>query len=163
MDNYLTKTDKYCFFLKGHFSQWWSSKFFINKIEFKCAEQFMMAEKALIFNDQYHYNLIMKAKKASEHKDLGRQVTNFNKEIWDKSAKDIVYKGNLAKFKQNIALKEILLETHPLKLVEVNPRDKIWGIGLGIDDPRIYNEESWQGLNWLGEVLTKVREDIYNN
>jgi ribA/ribD-fused uncharacterized protein len=66
----------------------------------------------------------------------------------------------MAKFTQDKRLKEILLETGNKTLVEASPYDKIWGIGLAADDKRAKSRSTWQGKNWLGEVLTKVRNDI---
>lgn len=38
-------TDKFVFFLKGPFSQWYKRPFVKNEITYNCAEQFMMSEK----------------------------------------------------------------------------------------------------------------------
>jgi hypothetical protein len=94
-----------------------------------------------------------------EQKALGRQVKNFNVDKWNIIAKDIVYIGCYAKFSQNESLKQMLLETEG-DLVEASPYDKIWGIGLSSDQPEARNRNTWNGTNWLGEVLTKVREDL---
>ena len=59
---------------------------------------------------------------------------------------------------QNPDLKWELLATDGTTLVEENPVDYIWGIGLKKNDPRAKNRATWQGTNWLGETLTKVRE-----
>jgi hypothetical protein len=63
----------------------------------------------------------------------------------------------LVKYLQNENLKKILLETEPYILVEVNPRDKIWGIGMSETDEGIENPENWKGENLLGQVLMDVR------
>ncbi len=55
-----------------------------------------------------------------------------------------------------------LLATEGTLLVEASPYDKVWGVGLGEDDPRIKDPKNWKGTNWLGEVLTKLREDLIN-
>ncbi|RAV02661.1 hypothetical protein DQG13_09125 [Paenibacillus sp. YN15] len=36
----------------------------------------------------------------------------------------------------------------------------MWGVGLEEDDPRIKNRATWRGTNWLGEILTKLREEL---
>jgi ribA/ribD-fused uncharacterized protein len=47
-------------------------------------------------------------------------------------------------------------------LVEASPYDKIWGIGRGEDDPKALSRDTWDGLNWLGEVCTQLREDLFD-
>ena len=47
----------FCFFWKanegnGVFSQWFESKFTVDGVEYSCAEQFMMAEKAKLMGDE---------------------------------------------------------------------------------------------------------------
>ena len=44
--------------------------------------------------------------------------------------------------------------------MEASPTDRIWGIGLSKDDPRASDRNKWRGTNWLGEILTEVREEI---
>ena len=41
-----------------------------------------------------------------------------------------------------------------------NYHDNIWGIGLHKSDSRCKSRDTWQGTNWLGEALTKVRDRI---
>ena len=43
-------------------------------------------------------------------------------------------------------------------LVEASPYDKIWGVGLGVDDPLILDNKNWKGENLLGFILTNVRD-----
>jgi ribA/ribD-fused uncharacterized protein len=120
----------------------------------------MMAEKARMFEDSINLAHIMTSVKPKDQKAYGRKVVGFNKAIWDKEAKNIVYKGNYAKFNQNLDLKKKLLATEGTTLVEASPVDCIWGIGLKADDPRARQRETWLGTNWLGETLTKVRDNI---
>lgn len=152
--------EKFTFFWNGPFSQWHLCKFVVDGIEYNCAEQFMMAEKARLFNDEETEKQIMETKSPREQKKLGRKVKNFDVDKWNESAKKIVYTGNKAKFTQNDYLKQKLLETRGTTLVEASPYDKIWGISLPEDDPRALNRETWKGTNWLGEVLTQLRDDL---
>ncbi|MGA3513605.1 NADAR family protein, partial [Lactiplantibacillus plantarum] len=80
--------------------------------------------------------------------------------IWDEKKFTIVFHGNYLKFSQNTDLKEYLLSTSPLELVEASPYDKIWGIGLKADDPRARYKNTWQGENLLGQALVQVRTSI---
>jgi hypothetical protein len=154
------ETEKFTFFWSGTFSQWHPSPFQIEDIWFNCAEQHMMAGKALLFGDIKTLKKIMDAVEPIDQKRYGRQVINFVKERWDANAKSIVYNGNYAKFTQNEDLKKELLATAGTTLVEASPEDTVWGIGLRKDDPLAQNRATWHGTNWLGEVLTEVRDHL---
>lgn len=119
-----------------------------------------MYHKAILFNDIKIANKILKSESPREQKSLGRKVSNFDINRWNKKAKDVVETGNYCKFTQNNNLKKILLETYPKILVEASPYDKIWGIGLNETDAKRTRPENWPGTNWLGIVLTKVRNKI---
>lgn len=138
--------------------QWYPSEFTVDGIEYNCAEQFMMAQKALFFEDEDTYEEIMDTDDPEEQKRLGRLVQNFDEDRWSEVAIEIVTTGNYAKFDQNPELKEWLLSTGDKILVEASPYDPIWGVGLRENDPRILDREQWQGTNWLGEALSIVRD-----
>lgn len=156
----MPKNDNIIPFLKGKFSQWTISPMIVDDITYNCCEQFMMACKARHFKDNETLCLIMKTDSPFEQKKLGREVKRFNKEEWDKVARDYVFKGNYAKFTQNKELMDKLLGTGDKMLVEANPYDAIWGVALSKDDDRIWDQNQWQGKNWLGEVLMQVRAKI---
>ena len=63
-------------------------------------------------------------------------------------------------FSQVAELKEALLATESTTMVEAAPRDTIWGIGLGAKNPKAMNRQQWRRKNWLGEILTQVRDEI---
>lgn len=158
MDN----SQKYHFFWRGPLSQWRVSHFKEDDIMYCCAEQYMMYKKALLFKDTETANAILETSAPKEHQLLGRQVKNFNQDIWNQHAKDIVYQGNLLKFTQNPKLLDELLATGDKILVEASPIDRIWGIGLDEDAALTTPDVEWEGLNWLGEVLTRVKHHFQN-
>jgi ribA/ribD-fused uncharacterized protein len=152
--------EKFTLFWDGPFSQWYPSKFAVNHLKFNCAEQFMMYGKAVLFHDFETAEQILQAESPKDQKALGRKIRNFDQDIWMLFREGIVYTGSYAKFTQNADLWGILLATKGTTLVEASPYDKIWGIGLGESDPKTLNRTTWNGLNLLGETLTRVREAI---
>lgn len=148
------------FFWKGLLSQWCNRNMTVDGVNYNCCEQYMMAQKAKLFDDEIHYMQIIKSNNPKEQKRLGRKVNGFDKDIWDRNAKDIVFTGNYAKFKQNDDCRQELLNTGNKIIAEASPYDKIWGIGLTSDDPRAKNKSQWPGKNWLGEVLMEVRKQL---
>lgn len=153
-------TDKYIFFWGSNFSQWAKSFFSVNNVQYNCCEQFMMAEKARLFNDENALDLILQSTSPKEQKQIGRQVKGFNIDLWNNNCRDIVYQGNLAKFKQNPSMQKELMETGNRTIVEASPYDKIWGIGLSKEDPQVLDPSKWKGTNWLGIALMQVRSCI---
>ncbi|TND09538.1 MAG: hypothetical protein FD123_1129 [Bacteroidetes bacterium] len=154
--------EKFTFFYrsKSPSSQWYPCIFRVNDVKYNCTEQFMMHQKALLFGDREMADKIMQKTNPRDQKALGRKVRNFDAEVYRVKAKRIVYKGNYAKFAQNENLKKHLLDTTGTSLAEARPTDIIWGIGMTEENPDRFDRSKWRGTNWLGEVLTQVREDL---
>ncbi|GGH57319.1 hypothetical protein GCM10008014_28860 [Paenibacillus silvae] len=154
--------EKFTFFwhTASPFSQWHPADFIVNGLQYTSAEQYMMHQKALLFGDLKIAEQIMSTNSASVQKKLGRQVKGFDQTVWEAECQRIVYEGNQAKFTQNEELLAALLATRGTTLVEASPDDRIWGVGLAEDNPRIRNRSTWRGTNWLGEILTRLREEI---
>jgi ribA/ribD-fused uncharacterized protein len=158
-------TDKFVFFYTTQdcMSNFYPANFNLNGINFTCTEQHMMYSKAKLFGDEQIANQILATNIPGKIKGLGRKVTNFDETKWQQNREIILFEGNLAKFTQNIEIKNQLLSTNPKTLVEASPTDKIYGVGLSIDDSRIDDPNNWKGLNLLGEILMRVREHIIKN
>jgi ribA/ribD-fused uncharacterized protein len=126
---------------------------------FNCCEQWMMACKAILFNDGKTLKKIMDQSSPKQQKDLGRTVANYDQEIWDYYKYNIVLKGNTYKFDQNVDLQNFLTSFNPFTIfAEAAPWDKVWGIGLGPDDPKSLDINTWEGENLLGKVITRLRQ-----
>ena len=89
-------------------------------------------------------------------KKLGRQVKNFDPDVWQENRWAIVLRGNRLKF-TDPSLDNKLLRTDNKTLVEASPYDKIWGIGYEEKDA-LRNKHSW-GENILGKILMEVRHE----
>ena len=142
------------------FSQWWLSPFTLDGIEYKTAEHWMMAQKAILFNDKVQLEKILICKSPAEAKKIGRWIENFNGSLWDTHKYEYVKQGNYYKFSQNPQLKTFLLHTGERILVEASPVDNIWGIGMAKNDANIYNPTQWKGQNLLGFALMEVRDKL---
>ncbi len=148
---------------KSCFSQWYEASFELNGIKYPTAEHYMMAEKARLFKDDDVLAQIIAAEHPGEAKKLGRLVKGFKQEVWFKHRFKIVVKGNAGKFEQNPELKEFLINTGKRILVEASPRDRIWGIGLGQNNPDAANPYKWRGENLLGFALMEARNILIKN
>ena len=156
---YYVHGDYACFY-PGPFSQWYKSPIEDNGITFTCAEQILMYRKADMFGDNFVKEKILATSNPREHKHLGRQVRNFDNKAWLKVRHGIAVEINLLKFTQNPELKELLLGTGDLILVEASLHDTIWGIGRGLDFPYLADKSQWRGENVLGYALTEVKNKI---
>lgn len=145
---------------KSCFSQWFEKGFEHEGITYLTAEHWMMAEKARLFVNEDILSKILKSGSAGEVKKFGRQIINFDADIWDRHKYDIVKKGNYLKFKQNEDLLTFLLSTNNRILVEASPHDNIWGIGMTANDEHIQNPDMWKGQNLLGYALMEVRDSL---
>ncbi len=143
---------------KSCLSQWWPSPFIVGGITYLTAEHWMMAKKALLFEDEATFNLILQTNKPAIAKELGRTVKNFDAKKWAAQSMDIVTAGNRHKFSQHEDLKQFLLYTGNKIIVEASPADFTWGIGLQQDAAEASNPFKWKGPNLLGFALMEVRD-----
>lgn len=180
------------FHLTSPFSNFHPAKFVYKEFTFISNEQFMMFSKAKNFKDEETANKILALNNTHLAKDfiegkisrldiindkemaeqwnklmmgikkLGREVKNYDDEFWSKKRKSVVLFGAREKFKQNDDLKEILMNTGNTTMVEASKFDKIWGIGLSEYDAKKIEPSKWPGLNLLGKVLDKLKEEFRN-
>jgi hypothetical protein len=155
-------TQKRIYFWGGIFSQWAKCDIFdpsLNKT-FNCAEQAMMYYKAMTFQDGEAMREVFKEKDPRNQKAIGRTIKNYDDEIWNEVKYNIVVRNNRLKFLQNPAWRELLIYTDGYDLVEASPYDKIWGVGLGEDNPDILDKSKWKGENLLGKAINDARVSI---
>ncbi len=144
----------------GFLSNWYLSDFQIDGITFTSMEQYMMYKKAICFKDENIANQILAEKNVAKIKELGRLVSDYDEHIWNGVRQIIIYEGLFAKFSQNESLRSKLLDTKYSTLVECAVKDRIWGIGLSMTDPKRLIQTEWQGQNLLGYGLMMVRDRL---
>ena len=144
----------------GYLSNWYMSKFLIDGITYSSMEQYMMFMKAKVFKDEKIAAQILRTSDVAMIKELGRSVSNYNNSVWNGMRQLLVYKGLREKFAQNEDLKKQLLSTGNNYLAECAVNDKIWGIGMSMNDHDRHHIDNWKGQNLLGYTLMIVRGEL---
>lgn len=139
-------------------SQWYPCKFSVGGIEYNCAEQWMMAEKARCAHDEESLGKILASDDPKTIKALGRKVKNLPTAEWNHIANSVVVLGNIHKFGQNPELLRYLFWTGDRVLVEASPTDKRWGIGMSSRTEGVENPHNWHGHNRLGFSIMAARD-----
>lgn len=164
----IRQDDKHVFFYKEWLSNFRKTDFQYdyngegNPRRFFCTEQAFMYCKARYFNDLETAEKIMKTTVPMDAKSLGREVRNYDDSKWDKVRYDYMRDVNLARFTQDGWLNEKILnpEYDGKTFVEASPVDRIWGVGIALEDDAIFDERNWTGRNLLGKALTEVRNTL---
>lgn len=150
-------------------------------------EQFIMHEKAAIFGDEKILSKVMEVndrplaksliegkitaqeiiadkelsdewkKMMLEIKSMGRSVANYDENKWASLRAKVAFRGSYEKFSQNEGIQKALLATSGSMLAESNKYDRVWGIGLWVDEAKNMPPSSWPGENMMGRVLMAVR------
>ncbi len=167
-----------CFYLAEknsdfcQFSLWHKGKpVFINGRCYQTAIQYIMSEKALLFNDFNSYKKIMNESDPAICQKLGDSVENYDDAVWKNSYREILFNANIGKFLSDKTFANALLSTGDSVLLNANPNDDIYGTGiekeeltddhgeLKIPPQNWHKEESdFQAKNELGFVLMAVRD-----
>lgn len=116
----------------GYLSNWYLSDFTVDGVRFSLMEQYMMYKKASIFHDEKTAGEILRISDAGRIKALGRSVRNYDDVIWN-------------------GVRQI---------TECAVQDRIWGIGLSMQDERRFRLDEWRGHNLLGFALMSVRDEL---
>ena len=148
------------FFTKNsQFSNHHPCWFEIDGIRYTSGEQWLMAQKADLFDDRASKAQIMAATDPVEIKALGKEIKDFNHNIWEEKAQSIMETGLDAEFKQNHDLADTLIKMGTKHTIEAS-KDPFWGIGLDLRSESLFNPQMWTGTNTLGKALMTVRSRL---
>jgi len=160
MKEYIPEAFTFFWRKESPFSQHHMCNFYIEEKLYNCSEQWMMEQKALLFDDKETAAKIMQLEYPAAMKRLGRRIQNFDQVVWDEHSYNIVHQGNTHKFLQNITFLNALKNTKGTTLVAGSPHDNIWGIACYATEPAAQRRETWRGSNLLEEILTEIREEF---
>ena len=113
---------------------------------FPTVEHYFHYQKANLFNDRSSKIAILNTSDPLQAKRIGRQVNNFDPEVWNAVAEKHIANGIYLKFSQHPDLEEKLLATGNEDRLEANPYDSKYGIG-----------RDGTGQNLTGKCLMRVR------
>jgi ribA/ribD-fused uncharacterized protein len=166
-ENVFTKTqgNMTAFFTKNSpLSNHSMSPFTAHNISFTSNEQYFIYHKAVKFNDYTTAQKIMQENDPIKIKHLGKQIKNFDINIWKECCIDIMRTGLKHKFDQNDHHRSFLLGTRNNTLIEASPHDSFWGVGKSLWDKDLFNSSTWiaKACNHLGDLLMETRRALKN-
>ena len=128
--------------------------------KYMSVEHYFQSQKCYFAEDQNAIKRMSGAKSSLQCKQIGDSVI-VNSDEWLAEAKREMYKGMKAKFHQNEYARNFLQATGKNHLAEATA-NKVWGTGLKLNDPNNSMRNKWTGQNVTGEILTKLRDELFN-
>lgn len=132
-----------------------------------CSEQWFMFRKAWRFADADAMAALLEPGLAPiDYKRVGRSVRGFDPAVWDRESDWWMLEALVFKFTQDPRLAALLAGTGGRLLVECSPFDRVWGMGLGVEDRdgnpdgRWRDPFQWRGANRLGFRLMDLRDAL---
>ncbi len=133
-------------------SNFYQSKFYYDGQMWKTVEHFYQAHKATNMGDLM---TVANAETPSKAKKLGREIKC--RDDWEEIKDKIMFTGLQYKFNCHTDLRDKLVDTSPMILIEGNKwHDNYWGV---CSCEQCKDKEK---LNKLGEMLMRIR-DMHNN
>ncbi|CAO5150200.1 NADAR domain-containing protein [Frankia sp. AiPs1] len=144
----------------GCLSLLWPSRFEVDGVQYRSAQHFVLARKAIVFGDEEALRSVWALPAPIPLSTPCQRVRGYDPAVWAGQRRAVAVEANLAKFGQNRALGSYLVGTTGLILANTSPRDRIWGIGCDRQDERAAHPGRWPGHNLLGFALMEVRHRL---
>lgn len=120
----------------------------MDDVWWQTVEHYFQAQK---FMDVAYRERIRRSSKPKDAKALGMTRAFPLREDWEDVKDVIMYEAVRKKFQTHPEPRELLLSTGNQEIVENAPMDAYWGCG-----------PDGQGLNKLGKILMRVRQELAN-
>lgn len=130
----------------GCFSNFSRHGFELDGVYWQTSEHYFQAQK---FVGTSYADDIRHAKNPSMAAKLGRSRSHPLREDWEAVKDDVMCKAVLRKFETHAEIRQILLDTGDVELVENAPSDYYWGCG-----------KDGSGKNRLGIILMEIRTQL---
>lgn len=159
---YTPRSTHTCVFFTKHspLSNHHPSPFQLGDQSFVCVEQFLALRRAQLAGDELLAKGALETQDPAEHKAILNTLRADQPNLWQEKAEEYILQATRAKFGQNEALADFLIDTHPLELGEAS-KNTVWGIGLTLDSTEVFDVNKWNPRgNLLGKTLEKVRDEL---
>jgi ribA/ribD-fused uncharacterized protein len=152
-------TDATVVFYSKHslFSNFHAMNIRVEGVTYCCNEQYFQRCKALHFGDYETAQKIMDETDPHVILSLGKHVKGFRKDAWEKNAYRILKQANTMKYQQNPVARQTLLDTGTREIGEASP-DMLYGTGIRLTSPIANDISKWKGKNWMGKILSEIRD-----
>lgn len=151
--------DHVLFWQSGAFSNFHPCVFELGGHLFHSAEQGLNHSKAMLFGDNASAEKILQASTPMAAK-LGRKVSGFEEQLWERHREEIMERVLFAKFDQNHKLRErILALPMDCVFVKASPHDLVWGVGRSARE--LKDGAKSRGENLLGVCLDRVKGQLH--
>jgi ribA/ribD-fused uncharacterized protein len=138
-------------------------------VDVSFSEKSIMLCKAAVMGDYESYCKLMAVNSPGEAKKLGREVQNFDEDVWQSVILTVAFESVYQKFKgfesmegetEELQSFYKLMETGDALIAEAAPRDFIWGMGKKAGHPNCQDPRTWRNGNVLGFALIKARNRL---
>lgn len=130
----------------------------INGKNYICNEQYIVHQKALLFDDKEAATLVMTLKSPRQMKQLGNNLKNYDHALWQRKSAQIIAKCNEVKFDTHNDAQKFLLSTGD-KIIGEATKGREWGTGISLDEDECLDNWKWTGENRMGGILMKIRDN----
>ncbi len=141
------------------FSNFFWAPIIIAGILYLFCEQYIAAERAILFHDDETLKKILMSRDPYECKKFGHQVKGFIQEDWDIKAPAVGETCIRAKVNQHEFIKNFLLSTGDKHLAEADKESK-WACGLSLDDKKLLDFDSWKRIGHAGRIYMNIRDEL---
>ena len=142
-------------------SNFYPAAFAYDGIHYISSEQFIQSHKVKFFGDVDMYNQIMGCTTSLECKRLSRQIRNVELTKWDNVVGNICYLGIRAKFLQNPAAIDTLLQKTGRKQIVECSADRPGGTGIPLGDPSCLDMSNWMSQGIMGQILENIWNEAF--
>jgi len=146
--------------IKSLYHEPYIAHFNVASVKYNYVEQYAQHRKAQLFCNDVKSIQILHAMESNEQKRDGGAVKHFSHRIWSKNTDKLMYEGNCYKFTQNANLKQELLQISGTTIAQTCPFYEKWATGYFATEKNCHQRVNRTARNKLGEILTKIREEI---